>query len=59
MGHNIKITCLPYLLLQSSSIYHEPHRIINYLEDLASLFHTFWNMGNAEKSLRFIDEGKY
>ena len=51
----LKLLAYQYLLLQCS-ITHEPHRITNYLEDLASLFHTFWNMGNVEKSLRFIDE---
>ena len=30
--------------------------ISNYLEDLCSLFHSFWNKGKDHRSLRFIDE---
>ena len=34
----------------------EPHRITYYLGELASEFHSLWNLGNAEPSLRFIQE---
>jgi len=33
---------------------HEPHRIAFYLYDLASAFHSLWNRGNADESLRFV-----
>lgn len=34
----------------------EPHRICSYLYDVASLFHSLWNMGKENRTLRFIDE---
>ena len=33
----------------------EPHRLINYLETLCSSFHSIWNKGKDNESLRFID----
>jgi len=33
---------------------HEPHRIAFYLYDLASAFHSLWNRGNADETLRFV-----
>ncbi|MBV7379661.1 arginine--tRNA ligase [Maritimibacter dapengensis] len=35
---------------------HEPHRIAFYLYDLASEFHTLWNKGNDDASLRFVQD---
>jgi arginyl-tRNA synthetase len=35
----------------------EPHRIAFYLYDLASDFHSLWNRGNDDTSLRFLQEG--
>jgi len=32
----------------------EPHRIAFYLNDLASAFHSYWNMGNDRPEKRFI-----
>ncbi len=34
----------------------EPHRISVYLYDLASEFHSYWNMGKEDLSKRFIDQ---
>ena len=34
----------------------QPHRITNYLEDLCTTFHSFWNKGKDNKSLRMIDD---
>ena len=34
----------------------EPHRIPVYLYELASLFHSYWNMGKDDSNLRFIDD---
>lgn len=32
----------------------EPHRVAFYLNDLASAFHSYWNMGNDRPDKRFI-----
>ncbi|MCI5050381.1 MAG: arginine--tRNA ligase [Rickettsiales bacterium] len=32
----------------------EPHRIAYFLQELASHFHGFWNLGQGEQELRFI-----
>ncbi len=44
----------PYLVYQST-FHNEPHRLINYLETLCAMFHSLWNKGKDNKSLRFID----
>jgi|TARA_Y100000780_G_scaffold225861_1_gene238946 arginyl-tRNA synthetase len=36
----------------------EPHRITFYLYDLATLFHSYWNLGSKNKDFRFISENK-
>ncbi len=36
----------------------EPHRIPTYLYELASLFHSYWNLGKDEPKKRFINEKK-
>ena len=36
----------------------EPHRIPVYLYDLASEFHSYWNMGKKKEELRFISKDK-
>jgi len=51
----LKLLSYPFVLLQSS-INREPHRITNYIEDLSSSFHSFWNKGKDDISLRFIHE---
>lgn len=35
---------------------HEPHRVAFYLYDLASDFHSLWNRGNDDTSLRFLQD---
>ena len=50
----LKLISWPYLLLQSA-IFKQPHKITNYIEDLSSSFHSFWNKGKDNQSLRFID----
>ncbi len=42
-------------VLYQSAFYNEPHRIINYLETLCTKFHSIWNKGKDNVSLRFID----
>ncbi len=49
------IISYPYLLHQSL-INNEPHRLVNYLELICSNFHTIWNQGKENQSLRFIDK---
>ena len=36
----------------------EPHRIPTYLYELASLFHSYWNLGKDNPDKRFINEHK-
>ena len=36
----------------------EPHRIVTYLYELASLFHSYWNLGKDNPEKRFINEKK-
>lgn len=51
----LKILSYPYIL-KLSSLSREPHRLTNFIEDISSLFHSFWNKGKENESLRFIDE---
>ncbi|XDZ66882.1 arginine--tRNA ligase [Alphaproteobacteria bacterium LSUCC0684] len=43
-------------MVESAAIAHEPHRIAFHLNDLAAAFHTLWNKGRDDPSLRFILE---
>ena len=36
----------------------EPHRIPIYLYQLSALFHSYWNMGKDNESMRFLDKSK-
>ena len=36
----------------------EPHRIPVYLYELSSQFHSYWNMGKDNESMRFLDKSK-
>ncbi len=40
--------------IDAAALAHEPHRIAFYLNDLAAMFHAYWNKGNDDTSLRFI-----
>ena len=44
--------------IEAASAKLEPHRIPVYLYDLASLFHSYWNMGKENIDKRFINEQK-
>ena len=35
----------------------EPHRIPFFLYELATMFHSYWNMGKVNSELRFISDG--
>lgn len=41
-------------LVETAAEHHEPHRVAFYLYDVASAFHTLWNMGKDEARLRFL-----
>ncbi len=41
--------------VEVAALVREPHRLANYLYDLASLFHALWNKGKDNTHLRFID----
>ena len=51
----LKILFWPYVLYQAAES-KQPHRITNYIEDLCSQFHTFWNKGKDDTSLRMLDD---
>ena len=40
--------------VEAAATAHEPHRLAFYLYELASSFHTYWNKGNEDASLRFL-----
>ncbi len=44
-------------LVEIAAKTNEPHRIAFYLYELASDFHSLWNRGNDDQSLRFVQEG--
>ena len=50
----LKLLSWPYLLNQASQL-KQPHKITNYIEDISSNFHSFWNKGKDDSSFRFID----
>jgi arginyl-tRNA synthetase len=41
-------------VVESAAEAHEPHRIAFYLQEVAASFHTLWNKGKDEATLRFI-----
>jgi len=43
-------------MVEGAALAHEPHRIAFYLGDLATEFHSLWNKGKDDSSLRFILE---
>tara|TARA_Y200000002_G_C22675889_1_gene662069 strand:+ start:423 stop:2147 length:1725 start_codon:yes stop_codon:yes gene_type:complete len=45
-------------IVEVSSTKLEPHRITYYLYELATLFHSYWSMGNEDFNLKFIENGK-
>jgi arginyl-tRNA synthetase len=44
--------------IDASSQKLEPHRIPTYLYELASLFHSYWNLGKDNPEKRFINDQK-
>lgn len=44
--------------IESAVIHREPHRVGGYIYDLAAAFHSLWNQGKEDTTLRFIVENK-
>lgn len=44
--------------VEAAALNREPHRITNYLYEVAALFHALWNKGKDNVELRFIDQDK-
>ena len=42
-------------IIETSVLLSEPHRIAYYLYELAGIFHSLWNQGKIDPSLRFIE----
>ena len=43
-------------LIEQAAIAREPHRIAFYLQEVAASFHSWWNMGRDDATLRFLIE---
>ena len=52
----IKVIASYPKILYAAAIYHEPHRVNYYLQELANSFHQLWSSGTDDNRLRFIDE---
>ena len=62
LTHDAELTLIKKLaewprLVEIAAKGHEPHRVAFYLYDLASDFHALYHQGNADESLRFVQEG--
>ncbi len=51
-----RIAAFPRLVLAAAEA-REPHRVAFYLADLAADFHSLWNRGSADATLRFLQAG--
>ena len=43
-------------IVEQAALAREPHRVAFYLQDVASAFHSWWNMGRKDATLRFLIE---
>ncbi len=43
------------MFIEQAAIYREPHRVAFYLRDLASSFHSYWNLGNEDNNLKVLN----
>lgn len=55
----IKKLCNFFNVIISSANNQEPHRITNYLYDLAKDFHAYWGLGKIESSKKIIIEDNF
>ena len=42
-------------IIEQAAIYKEPHRVAFYLRDIASSFHSYWNLGNENNNLKVVN----
>ena len=42
-------------VIEQSAIYREPHRVAFYLRDIASSFHSYWNLGNEDNNMKVLN----
>ena len=59
LSHNLELRLIKQLaswpsLVQSAAKMQEPHRVAFYLMELAASFHSLWNGGRDDPSLKFI-----
>ena len=54
----IKVMAAWPRMVENAAEAHAPHRIADYLNELATLFHALWNKGNDDARLRFIITGE-
>ena len=52
----IKQICSFFNVIKSSAENYEPHRISNFLYDLAKIFHNYWSLGNVDENKKVIIE---
>ncbi len=45
-------------VVETASNKYEPHRLPFYLYELATLFHSYWSVGNVDVKYKFINYGK-
>ena len=50
----IKQVCNFYNVIKCSAQNYEPHRISNFLYDLAKTFHNYWSLGNIDDTKRIM-----
>lgn len=43
-------------IVEQAAAAREPHRVAFYMQDVASAFHTWWNQGRDDSTLRFLIE---
>jgi len=43
-------------VVENATLVREPHRVAYYLQELAAQFHSLWNSGNDDITLRFIQK---
>ena len=51
----IKIISTFPRVIEQSAIYREPHRVAFYLRDIASSFHSYWNLGNEDNNMKVLN----
>lgn len=52
----IKVLAAWPRIVDQAATAREPHRVAFYLQDVASAFHTWWNQGRDDSTLRFLIE---